>query len=216
MPEECVHYIPNFVAATPQPVLPAANLPGTRETRIICVANLRPEKGHTDLLRAFQFVLRSQPEAWLLCAGSAPDAAHQSQLFALAEELGIAGQVAWLGAREDITALLAACGVGALSSHYEGLPLALLEYGQAGLAVACTQVGQCSEVLDSGNAGRLVPPGDPQALASALAGLLASPAERGIFSLKLVQRVRQDYSAASILPKIEAVYQETLKQRCPS
>jgi glycosyltransferase involved in cell wall biosynthesis len=74
--------------------------------------------------------------------------------------------------------------VVALSSLYEGTPLALFEAMAAGKAIVSTAVDGCREVLEDGVSGLLVPPGDPAALASALeraassADLRASLAER--------------------------------------
>ena len=106
-----------------------------------------------------------------------------------------------------------ACDVGVLSSASEGLPLALIEYGMARLASVATSVGQCAEVLDGGRAGVLVPPRSPDALAHALTLLLRSADERQTLGARLEEHVRREYSAASAMERITALYDEVLRGR---
>ena len=190
-------YLPNFVpdvAAGPIP-----ELPGTPGRRVVCVANLRAQKDHLTLLRAMEKV----PEAHLLLAGGDVEPDYAARVR---EEAG--GQVTFLGLRPDVPDLLRGCDVGVLSSASEGFPLSLLEYGRAGLAAVATRVGQCPEVLEG--AGILVPPGDPGALAEALLALLNDPARRRELGERLGRRVRERYSAAAVMERLEAVYHKVL------
>ena len=91
-------------------------------------------------------------------------------------ELGLAGRVHFLGQRRDIPDLLSALDIFVLPSHSEGVSLALLEAMAAGLPVIATAVGGLPEVVTDGENGLLIPPKDPEALAQALARLLADPA----------------------------------------
>ena len=93
----------------------------------------------------------------------------------LAADLGLAGRVHFLGQRRDIPDLLAALDIFVLPSHSEGVSLALLEAMAAGLPVIATAVGGLPEVVTDGENGLLIPPKDPEALAAALARLLADP-----------------------------------------
>ena len=70
-------YVPNIVAEQRAPA-EAPELPGTRGPRIVAVANLRPEKDHFTLLRAFAMVARALPDAHLLLVGASGDAALAS------------------------------------------------------------------------------------------------------------------------------------------
>ena len=75
VPQQRVHYIPNFVCEPPeQKGVP--DLPGAPGSRIVCVANLRPEKDHLTLLAAMKEVISRCPAAHLLVAGSARDGAY--------------------------------------------------------------------------------------------------------------------------------------------
>ena len=99
-----------------------------------------------------------------------------------------------------------------ISSESEGLPLALIEYGMAGLAAVSTCVGQCAEVLDNGAAGILVPPKNPRALADALVMLLQSPEQCRVLSGRFAQRVQQNYSAEVVIGQICACYDQVLNK----
>ena len=87
-------------------------------------------------------------------------------------------RVHWLGVRHDIPALLSAFDVFAMSSHTEGLPLAVIEAMASSLPIACTAVGGLPRVIDSGVTGELVTPGDAVALRACLDRLVRDPARR--------------------------------------
>jgi glycosyltransferase involved in cell wall biosynthesis len=151
-------------------------------------------------------VVRAVPDAHLLLIGSASDAAHTRRLNAEIARLSIGSHVTILGYRDDVPGVLRACDVGVLSSESEGLPLALIEYGMAGLAAVATRVGQCAEVLDNGRAGRLVPPGAPEALAAALIELLTLPIVRQRLRQRLRQHVQDRYTPETGLREICRIY----------
>ena len=85
-----------------------------------------------------------------------------------AARLGIAGRIVFAGHRTDVPDVLGALDVFCISSLYEGTPLALFEAMAAGKAIVSTAVDGCREVLEDGDTGLLVPPGDAAALAAAL------------------------------------------------
>ena len=202
-----VVYLPNFVAEAPNG-LPAPDLPGVAGRRVVCVANLRAQKDHLTLLRAFARVLEEEPDAHLLLAGSDVEPACAAQVREAAVRLE--GHVSFLGPRPDIPNLLQGCDVGVLASSSEGFPLSLLEYGRAGLSAVATRVGQCPEMLDGGEAGLLVPPGDSAALAGALLALLRDPARRAAFGDRFRRRVQALYSPAAVMERLESVYDSVL------
>jgi glycosyltransferase involved in cell wall biosynthesis len=194
---------------------PPEDLPGDPDRRVVCVANLRQHKDHHTLLDAIALVRARHPDVRLLLAGAAPDQELAAALVARCRELGLEDTVSFLGSRPDVTALLAGCRVGVLSSSSEGFPLALLEYATAGLAVAATDVGDCGEVLDQGRLGRLVPPGDPRALADAVSGLLDDPDAARRLGEDLQRAVPVRYSRSAILHDLEDVYDQALGRAVP-
>jgi glycosyltransferase involved in cell wall biosynthesis len=91
-------------------------------------------------------------------------------------DAGLADQVQFLSGEDQIADLLAVADVLALPSLYEGMPLVVLEAMAAGVPVVGTRVCGTDEVVEDRVTGRLVPPGDPAALAGALLELLDDPA----------------------------------------
>ena len=81
-----------------------------------------------------------------------------------------------------------------MSSFTEGLPVALLEMGAAGVPSVATTVGGIPEVIDDGVSGLLVPPGDAAALANQISALLADDARRQAMGRAARDRVRRDFS----------------------
>lgn len=210
VPHDRVWYVPNFVSdQSPQSV---PELPGTPGRRIVCVANFRPQKAHVDLLKALAIVIRQDPAAHLLLVGREAEPAYSEKVRSSIRELGLARHVSLLGERTDVAGILRQCDIGVLSSIGEGFPLALVEYGLAGLAAVTTDVGQCAEVLDAGHAGLLVPAGQPEALAAALSRLLGSHELRSELGVRLQHRVVARYSRDSVIERIAHVY-DTVAQR---
>jgi glycosyltransferase involved in cell wall biosynthesis len=206
VPAERSWYLPNPVEEA-RDTDAAADLPGVRGKQIVCVGNLRPEKDHPMLLRAMAEVVRGVPEAHLLLAGAAADAAYEGELRAVCAQLRLERNVSFLGRRTDTGSVLRACDIGVLSSRFEGLPMALLEYAMAGLPVVSTAAGQCGEVLDGGRAGILVQPGDWAGLARGLAALLASVELRASLGAKFRERVKARHGAAAIAERLCSIYE---------
>jgi glycosyltransferase involved in cell wall biosynthesis len=150
------------------------------------------------------------PEVLLLCAGGGPLA---RALPALVEAAGWAGQVRFLGPREDLPTLLAAADLVALASDREGLPLAILEAMAAARAVVATEVGGIAEVLSDGTTGRLVPPRVPAALADALADVLLDPAIRDAMGSQAHAVAVRRFSLDAAARRVEAIYSHELARR---
>jgi glycosyltransferase involved in cell wall biosynthesis len=172
IPESRIAVVPNGVP----PVRTRRAARSNEPCRIIYVGKLRPEKGVPELIESL-----SQPDLqalpWSLTVVG--DGAREA-LEARAAQTGIAGRVhfrGWLEA-DAVEAELAKADVYVLPSHYEGLPLAVLEALSARLAVVTTQVGALPEFLSDGVNARLVPPRDVIALHDALMELVSDQALR--------------------------------------
>jgi glycosyltransferase involved in cell wall biosynthesis len=142
----------------------------------------------------------------LILIGSEVDHEYTRQVREEIQMCQLDSNITWLGVREDVPSVLRACDVGVLSSISEGLPLALLDYGMAGLPAVATAVGQCPEVLDGGSAGILVPPRSPESIAQAVLFLLESPKKRTIFGNRLDEHVRENFDPDSITEQISCIY----------
>jgi glycosyltransferase involved in cell wall biosynthesis len=212
MQPEDVWYIPNFVTET-GPLQMTAQLEVGAGARILCVANLRPEKDQLTMLRAMKLVNRQVPTARLLLVGATNDRNYAKRLVNEIAAQKMTSYVTILGPRNDAKEIMGECDIGVLSSVTEGLPMTLLEYGMAGLPVVATQVGQCAEVLDEGRAGRLVPPSAPDLLAAALLSLLRSTEQRLRYGAALRKRVEEVYGPGPAITWVGQVYEEVLKQK---
>jgi glycosyltransferase involved in cell wall biosynthesis len=136
------------------------------------VAALTPEKGHAHLLEAAAIVTRAMPEAHFVWLG---EGECRESLLARRARLGLDSRVHVLGYRADAQALLGQCTVCASASTSEGLGSSLIEALAIGVPVVATAVGGVPEVIEDGRTGRLVPPGDPAAMAAALLEALSRP-----------------------------------------
>jgi len=209
IPNDRVFYLPNFIE-TQKSVNMLLDLPGKPGKRMVCVANIRNEKDPLTLLRAFAQVIKVETQAYLFLVGSEANPQLAEQAREESQRLGLQSNLIWMGLREDVSLILASCDIGVLSSVSEGFPVVLLEYGRAGLAVVATRVGECAEILEDGESGMLVPPSNPDSLASALAYLLKSPALRKRLGKRLAERVKQNFSAETIVQKVCDVYERIL------
>jgi glycosyltransferase involved in cell wall biosynthesis len=204
-----VWYLPNLVYREKTGDRPP-RLPGQPGSRIVCVANFRPQKDHLTLIAAMKEVLGSVPSAHLLLVGAATDSEYFDFIRAEISRQCLGPYVSILGERRDVPDVLEACDVGVLSSVSEGFPLTLIEYGAAGLPAVATRIGQCAEILDDGQAGILVPPKCAGDLAAALLLLLGSAAKRDTLARALRRRVRMKYSPGPIIRQICKIYESVL------
>lgn len=212
MPAERIRYVPNFAVSAPPSHAPL-ELPGKPGARLVCVANLRPQKDHENLLHAFRLLLDRKPDAHLLLVGSTDDVAQRARYEELLGRLELEDRVSHLGLRQDVSRILAECDVGVLASRSEGLPLALIEYGLAGLPSVVTDVGQCREVLDDGRLGLLVPSEQPDALGDAFARVLDERESRKRWGEPFRDWVARRFSSAAALEQVCEIYQAVAAPR---
>ena len=210
IPADRAWYVPNFVVE-PADSSKSVQLPGTPGKRMVCVANLRPEKDHLTLVDAMKQVTEADPSASLLLVGNDANQAHATKVKERIHQYALQQNVFLLGSRSDVGDILSACDIGVLSSTSEGMPLALLEYGIAALPTVATRVGQVPEVLDQGRAGVLIAPGQPAELAAALLRLLRSEDLRANLGGELNRRVRKKYSEAAVMREILQIYKTVLQ-----
>ncbi len=176
---------------------------GPSRPLVLTPARLNPQKGHRVLLEAVAEV----PDALFLLAG---EGSERAGLEAEAERLGVADRVRFLGRREDVPQLLAACDVFALPSLYEGSSLAVLEAMAAGIPIVSSAIGGTEELIEDGRSGLLVPPGDAKSLAAALRRVLGDEELRQSLAARARERVEAGLTRGQMANRVTAVYRELL------
>ena len=141
---------------------------------IVIVARLVRHKGFPELAAA----LRDVPGAELWAVGERLTSDRGADMAALLDEAGLGSRLRRLGARDDVPAVLAAADVFALPSHFEGLPMSIIEAMLAGLPVVATSIRGPREQVVHGETGLLVPPGAVEPLVAALRCLADDPVLR--------------------------------------
>jgi colanic acid/amylovoran biosynthesis glycosyltransferase len=142
---------------------------------VVCVGRMVPEKGQTVLLEAVALLARRNIRIQLKLAG---EGRSRAPLERLAEDLGLASQVTFVGAigQEAIHALYAEAAIFCLPSFAEGVPCVLMEAMAMQVPVVSTLITGVPELIDDGRTGLLVTPGRADQLADALERLLSDPA----------------------------------------
>jgi glycosyltransferase involved in cell wall biosynthesis len=207
-PPERLDVIPNAVSvAPPRPgdrAALAAELGLDDGPLVAIVGRLVPQKAHEHFLAAMAEVVRAVPEVQGIVVGDGP---RRAELEALSAACGLAGRVTFTGVRRDARELIARADVLVFSSHWEGLSIAALEGLAAGTPVVSTDVEGMRELL-SGGAGRLVPPGDPEALAGAVVEVLRSPELRAAMGAAGRDLVSRRYAPAAMRDAYLALYRD--------
>jgi glycosyltransferase involved in cell wall biosynthesis len=170
------------------------------------VAILRPQKAIDVLLDAFSRLPDRLSHARLVIAG---DGRSRGALEAHAAELGLRERVHFVGIRDDADAVWRAFDVGAISSHFEGTPIAAIEAMTNGVALAATAVGGVPELLENDVSALLVAPRDPAALAAALTRLLDDPVLRARLAGE-AQVISGSFSLTRLMKSTEDMYLELL------
>jgi glycosyltransferase involved in cell wall biosynthesis len=115
--------------------------------------------------------------------------------------------VRWLGWRDDSEEWLNAADVFGLSSNWEGVPLAAQEAIILGTPVVATDVGGMPELIEDRSSGRLVPKGDPHALADALYEVLSHPSTAKRYADRAVADLRRKFSTDQMLARLRGAYE---------
>jgi glycosyltransferase involved in cell wall biosynthesis len=194
--------LPEPLATTTRLALRGELLQSRRGPLLVAVGRLTPQKGYPDLLTAFKDVLQQWPEARLVIVG---DGELHADLEDQCRQLGLNGSVELAGLRSDVPRVLAAADVFVSASHWEGMPVALLEAMAAGLPVVVTAVGDVPNVVDE-ETGVLVPAQDPHTLATAVNTLLADPERRTHLGAAARARISAQYSATAWTEQLLDLY----------
>jgi glycosyltransferase involved in cell wall biosynthesis len=172
------------------------------------VGRLTAAKGYPDLVRAFQIVTQEIPQACLIIVGKGK---LEAELKGLAVELGISEKVQFTGVCSDIPKLLNAFDLFAFSSHWEGMPNALMEAMAAGLPCVATRVSAAPELIDDGVHGLLVPPQAPAQLANGILKLLDDAPLRKRLAVAGRERIQTEFTLEKTAAQTTALYEKCRK-----
>jgi glycosyltransferase involved in cell wall biosynthesis len=185
-------------------------LPGVLKHLIGSVARLVPVKGGAVLLQAAKQILSVCPETAFVFAG---EGTSRRDWQTLAEQLGIAERVFFVGARSDMAAVYASLDVLALPSFAEAMPMCLLEALSAGCPVVATNVGDVANVIRPGVTGLLIRPGDVAALTDAILEIILNPSAAAQRVKEGRALVASTYSATVMVHNYSTIYERALSTR---
>ena len=177
----------------------------------LAAGRLTAAKNYPTLLRAFSRLHVEFPRAELWIAGQGT-VLEKRRLRVLAEATGISSAVRWLGLRDDLPVYLDAADAFVLSSSWEGMPLVIGEAMAMQKPVVATDVGGVRELV--GDAGIIVPPNDPNALAEGMIRVLSmSEDQRPSMGNRARRRTQQQFNINEKADEWQALYAELLQHR---
>ena len=166
-----------------------------RGTRLLTVGRMASVKGMPVLLDAIKQLRNDHPDLTLTVVGDGPE---RNDFEQRAKSLGIEANVDFVGyqSQAEVRERLSNADVFVLPSFAEGVPVVLMEAMAAGVPVVTTRIAGVAELVDDGQSGRLVPPGDQHALADAIDDLLTDPDKRTRFGHAGHQKVDAEFNIA--------------------
>jgi Glycosyltransferase len=197
------------VAAGPSPAALRSELALGEAPVVMTVTRLTRQKGIATLLEAAAIVHRQAPDVRFLLVG--PRESEGPLAIARDEIDRHAPYVRALGARADVPSLLQIADVFAFPTELrEGVPRALMEACVAGRPCVTTQMPGCTDVIDHGTSGLVVPARSPARLAEAVLQLLRDRATARDYAARASAHVRKELNLDITVDRYAAVYEEIL------
>jgi glycosyltransferase involved in cell wall biosynthesis len=215
LPPTMIRYVPNgvdtrrFTPASAEQVAAARRKLDIRCDEIVVgsVGQLRGEKNHARLIRAFAAVASLRP-CRLLFVGDGP---LRESLTAAAHELGVAERVSFAGNVADPAQHYRAMDVFALSSDTEQMPVAVLEAMATGLPIVSTDVGDVRTMVSAANRSFIVPARREDAFVARLADLMKDSKARRTLGQANRDRCGQEYGLGGMVQAYQRLYRDVLE-----
>lgn len=210
-----VHVIGNVIDlaafdAAGEAAAPRATAP-TATATAMAIGSLVPVKRFDRFLGALQLARQRDDRIRGVIVGEGPE---RGRLEALATELGLTPDgVRFLGARDDVPALLRGADLCVLSSDHEGFPNVVLEAMSAALPIVATPCGDIERMVTDGATGYVVPPGDVGAMADRIVTLAGSGELRARLGDAGRRVVEGSYASGQLAGRLLEVYQSIAKRR---
>ena len=180
-----------------------------KRKQVVTVGRLTWQKGYDDLIKAMAKVIALEPDYRLVIVG---DGSLHDKLSAIAQEVGIADKVEFTGMipQGDVVKILRESELYVMSSVSEGFPKALIEAMSCALPIVVTDIGACAPVAK--NAGLVVPPAQPEALAEAILTMIRNPQQRQAYAEQAL-RDAQRYGWEKHVQEVRAIYEHVLSTK---
>jgi glycosyltransferase involved in cell wall biosynthesis len=210
------------VSHLPYPFVPdeaLLNIPvGGSHGRVLYLGRLEVRKGVLDLARAIPMVLQKHPDVRFSLIGSDDESPRlgtgmREYLSRKLRRHGSSVELLPPVSNDRLADLFATADVVVIPSIWENFANVCLESMAAARAVVASEAGGMAEMLDFGNAGRLIPPCDPHGLAGAVVELLAAPDLRQRMGLRARERLLGEYNADRICVLQEQSYRRAIERR---
>ena len=193
-----VVYLPNFVESDCSSTEKIC-IQGADGKRIICVANLRPQKNHELLIDAAYLIKKKFPDWTFHLLGKDFEDSYSHCLKRKVNDLNLDKTVYFYAVTNNVRAALSQCQIAVLPSHSEGLPLAILEYGICKLPVIASDVGEISNIITSVEEGLIVEPNNLTEFVIAIEKLILSEKCRDEMATGLFNKIYLNFSEAMIV-----------------
>lgn len=168
------------------------------------IGRFEPQKAMDDFLRAAALVSQTHSGARFVLVGDGP---QKEYLQTLAAELGLQECVIFLPWTQNVKEVLLWLDVICLSSHWEAMPFMLIEAMAMGKPVVSTTVGGIPEVVEEGQNGKLVAPGDCRGLAEAIGALVADGGLRRDMAARNRAKIGQQFTIAKMMDSYKSIYE---------
>lgn len=177
----------------------ATQLKGIEGKRIVCLANIRPQKNIEMLCEVAKHICEKDVEITFHVVGKKFNDSYQNEIVQLVEKYQLEKNIFLYDSKNDIPNILKQSTIGILTSSSEGLPVSILEYGLSKLPVIATNVGQISEVVLDNKTGFLTESNDVITFTNKLIYLLDNPQICANFANELYNHVQDKYSKESVI-----------------
>lgn len=174
--------------------------------KIVCLAALRPEKDHLNLLNAFKEILFLKNDISLHLVGTNYNDSYFKSIQQYIVDNKLKNKVFIYGNCKDVNYILSQASLGVLASKSEGLPISLLEYGLKSLPVVVTNVGECSEVVKNTITGCLVEKENTKELKEAILFNLKENEKSKILGVNLNKFVIKKYGVKNYINELLNIY----------
>ncbi len=194
----------------------------SKDTRLVSSLNIRedacvvgviccfkPQKAPLDFVKVAKAVIDKGADVQFLSIG---DGILRPAAEKMSLELGLNGNIKFLGWRKDIPALLSVVDILLLTSRWEGMPVVFFEALASGVPIIATDVGGASEVVKDGINGFLEKTGACEKLAEDVLSLAGNPEKRQTFSKVSRENFRDEFDIAYMTTRIENVYEQSIKR----